>query len=1478
MSGTAAFAPRANAKTGAQAAHPKTASPPPKQEPAHMSQKAHTAVSASLPSDPSHIPVNAPTQTSEAPSSAANATAGSKQSDATQKPQQNPKSNNSKPEQPQLRTLTQPAVPQSPHRIWNQAYDTARTGGRPLEEGDRTYFEQRYGYQLDHVRVHADGRSSEAAQSVGARAYTLGNHIVFDSGQYAPSTTSGRQLLGHELAHVVQQSRGGAPPAPIPGTSLENSAWQAAQSSTPGLVNVSGSCAPGIAREARSLTQNLNPATLNDQELEQETMQVNIWLNQHGNVSDPNSEHMATALNRLEAEVRKRHATPPAPKRPILPSVKGTGAQDLLGAMQVVDAIQPSDKASGLYTLEFQGEEKTISQKDYDELRRRARNILKDHIGRVSSKNAGTRAGYDSQKATDREHWLVAPIVKFIGNVQDPGPYLDSAISNADSFVAQAEAALKEGHYTAAAEAMSKGEIRALSAERMWQAYFQGIIGAGEMTITVLEITRDAAFISLAVLATIATGGAAAGALGAAETTAATTTVFGVEVAAGTGTVANAIAVGAPIVASLGEAAAKVAMGDQVDWGELVLNTAISIFLARFGGKATEGIAKPIVARLAAGVEKRAAKIIIEKVIQSAIMHAGSTTLTTTLNALYQKLRGRKMTWGQFMDQLVKALTDPKGLAVVAVTTALTAHVEIKLTEPVGGGGEAPPAHQQQAAPQQKEQTPPPAAKQEAAPQQKEQNVPPQQKHQAAPPVQQQEQAAAPPPTQEKTPPAPPSEKQNPPVKHEADAPKAPDAKPAENQAGHPDQHSEAGNPPNGAPGEQTQAPAVKSAAKETVANAKPAKPTPKAKKAKIVEPSASDVEAQAKKELASVKPPKPKPAKKSGAAAKGSKKAVDEAKGSAGDTQSPANQEPQVKPQTPAGEKIDISKQHKYYETTDTAKGLKYKIAEGPLGKPSEVEQHRSGYEQSKVSAGTGDDAGHLIGNIFGGSGGGENLSLQNWKANEFGTFKKLENAFRSKLENGTKIDVKVTDVTRVGEERPYHRIVEWTETAPDGTVTKNKLDFANMHTPESRDAQGVKPTVQGDQTDNVYQLFPDKGGKPTPDGPPPTSPGAVKPVAREIEKVDPSKFKGPAANDNADHPTPPGNEPNSAVLPVPEQIPEQQQMKMAADGTVIHEQGAPGIQTTAMAGGSQPPGKKPNLTLVKPNEPLSQQSAAKGPAGPGKAGTSTAPPAPKPAIEAKIDQAVATIPEETLQQHLQGKPDAQGVNKPTIKHETQRTDVPGLMAELKSVDPKLHENFELAFNSLHNRALWKTILMRMHAEQATLSTKPSSMRKEFANYNSSKAQGTDLDKFVHEHSNISPSSEAAWNLAEQAHGKTPQLVVTDEFNAQAGPPNAPFGKTFYDVQLGSLKPPGPGDHGATSHMLQDLVITEGFRQAGKAGYTAEKFRGELYGVGGKKPGVPITGNDLWNLLYDGLEGTKLMNSPENVTDMARKAYPDLR
>jgi hypothetical protein len=77
--------------------------------------------------------------------------------------------------------------------------------GRPLDPQTRAFMEPRFGHDFSRVRVHTDAHAAESARAVNAYAYTVGQDVVFGTGQYVPGTSEGRKLLAHELTHVVQQ-------------------------------------------------------------------------------------------------------------------------------------------------------------------------------------------------------------------------------------------------------------------------------------------------------------------------------------------------------------------------------------------------------------------------------------------------------------------------------------------------------------------------------------------------------------------------------------------------------------------------------------------------------------------------------------------------------------------------------------------------------------------------------------------------------------------------------------------------------------------------------------------------------------------------------------------------------------------------------------------------------------------------------------------------------------------------------------------------------------------------------------------------------------------------------------------------------------------------------------------------------------------------------------------------------------------------
>jgi hypothetical protein len=90
-----------------------------------------------------------------------------------------------------------------------QGHQAMPRSGQPLLPRERSVFERHFGHDFGQVRLHADARSAEMADALSADAFTVGRDIYFGAGKLQPGTMASNRLLGHELTHVVQQSRTG---------------------------------------------------------------------------------------------------------------------------------------------------------------------------------------------------------------------------------------------------------------------------------------------------------------------------------------------------------------------------------------------------------------------------------------------------------------------------------------------------------------------------------------------------------------------------------------------------------------------------------------------------------------------------------------------------------------------------------------------------------------------------------------------------------------------------------------------------------------------------------------------------------------------------------------------------------------------------------------------------------------------------------------------------------------------------------------------------------------------------------------------------------------------------------------------------------------------------------------------------------------------------------------------------------------------
>lgn len=93
---------------------------------------------------------------------------------------------------PQINAETQAAI-QSP------------SGGQKMPPSVQRFMEKRFKVDFSQVQIHNDAQSAVLNNRLGAKAFTFKNHIHFSRGAYQPETSAGKELLAHELTHVVQQ-------------------------------------------------------------------------------------------------------------------------------------------------------------------------------------------------------------------------------------------------------------------------------------------------------------------------------------------------------------------------------------------------------------------------------------------------------------------------------------------------------------------------------------------------------------------------------------------------------------------------------------------------------------------------------------------------------------------------------------------------------------------------------------------------------------------------------------------------------------------------------------------------------------------------------------------------------------------------------------------------------------------------------------------------------------------------------------------------------------------------------------------------------------------------------------------------------------------------------------------------------------------------------------------------------------------------
>jgi len=106
-------------------------------------------------------------------------------------------------------------------RVPDSVRDVVSSPGSTLDGSIQRAMEDRMGDDLGDVRVHTGPQAANACDDINARAFTVGNHVAFNSGEYDPESAEGQHVLAHELVHVRQQTGGAVSMLPQKDVGLE---------------------------------------------------------------------------------------------------------------------------------------------------------------------------------------------------------------------------------------------------------------------------------------------------------------------------------------------------------------------------------------------------------------------------------------------------------------------------------------------------------------------------------------------------------------------------------------------------------------------------------------------------------------------------------------------------------------------------------------------------------------------------------------------------------------------------------------------------------------------------------------------------------------------------------------------------------------------------------------------------------------------------------------------------------------------------------------------------------------------------------------------------------------------------------------------------------------------------------------------------------------------------------------------------------
>src|SRR6266511_4543064 len=407
--------------------------------------------------------------------------------------------------------------------------------------------------------------------------------------------------------------------------------------------------------------------------------------------------HKALERGPAAAPVTKSSAPSAAPARSGQAAVPGQAAVASLtlppgGGLEAAQAVMGavdglSVGPDGRVRTTYRGQVLALTPQQAEQVRASARDALARALGRSRRRGDDAIGRYRAQEQVNADFPVTSGAVKAwayvrsLGDYANPGEAIRGLQVTVEQEGAEVTKAVEAGSLAAAAGHLARVDAASERMAKLVRAYVEQLIEGGESLATGLEYTRDAAFITLGILAVVVSGGAAAGVAPG---------VIGTGVAGlSVGGNATAISVGAPILANVGTGAVQTAYGDRVDWGSIAVDAAVQVVLARLGGKLGESLFGRLAGNPASQTLARKA---IAALVSGVATHEVSQAFSVTVHQAYDALRGRDVTWGGFVDELGRRLSDPAGLFMAVVMSGVQLGAHVAVDRATAGKAPQPPA------------------------------------------------------------------------------------------------------------------------------------------------------------------------------------------------------------------------------------------------------------------------------------------------------------------------------------------------------------------------------------------------------------------------------------------------------------------------------------------------------------------------------------------------------------------------------------------------------------------------------------------------------------------------------------------------------------------------------------------------------------------------------------------------------------------